>query len=185
MPKINRDEYNAAALDGGTFKEFCPGAYVGKIMAVRTEFDEYDFERREVVTRTADSDSAVMFVYDIAEGEFAGEFSRDYYASENKDFLHRVRYSWENLRDLKRFDIALKESNPGFNPEAAFDADNWDAYVGKLFGFVADGTHYTKDNGFDGWKNINVKPSYNDSNMVVGPKNMYLLFAFSVSISVI
>lgn len=158
MPKINRDEYNSTSISGGTFKEFCPGAYVGRITAVRTEFEEYDFERGGVVDKSADKDKAVMFVFDIAEGEFAGEFSRDYYADERKDFMHRVKYSWADLRDLKRFDTALKESNRGFDPEAAFDADNWQAYVGKLFGFVADGTRVTKDNGFDAWRNINVKP---------------------------
>ena len=161
MPKINRDEYNAASV-GGSFKEFCPGAYIGRIQAVRTEWEEMDWSMRERVTKTAETDKAVMFIFDIAEGEFAGEFSRDFYfvggkLDETKDFMHRVKYSWNDLRDLKRFDDALKASNPGFDPEAAFDADKWELYVGKLFGFVADGTHVTKDNGFDGWRNVHVK----------------------------
>lgn len=161
MPKINRDAYNNTTYGSG-FKPFCAGAYVGRIQAVRTSWEEMDWEVGQRVQRAAATDNAVMLVFDVAEGEFAGEFSRDFYMKNggidpDKDFMHWVKYSWADLRDLKRFDDALKASNPGFDPAAAFDADRWELYVGKLFGFVADGTVRTNDQGYDTWR-TNVKP---------------------------
>lgn len=167
MPKINRDAYNNTTYGSG-FKPFCAGAYVGRIQAVRTSWEEMDWDAGRRTQRTAESEQAVMFVFDIAEGEFEGEFSRDFYMKNgsvdpDKDFLHWVRYSWAldpktgEYKDLVRFDDALKASNPGFDPEPAFDADRWELYVGKLFGFVADGTVRTNDQGYDTWR-TNVKP---------------------------
>lgn len=155
MPKIDMEAYESA---GGGFKQLLPGAYVATVMQVVTEFEEMDWDLRERVTRTADNDQAVMFVFDIAEGEFCGEFSRDYYMEDgkpaaNKTWMHQFKYSWapESMRDFKRFNQVLEDSNPGFNVMAAFQADRWDMYVGKKFGIVLNGTVSTNDNGYDKW----------------------------------
>ena len=156
MPKIDHAEYEAATI-GGDFKEFCPGAYVVRIQAVRTSWEEMDWGIRERVERTSDEEKAVLLIWDVAEGEFEGEFSRGFYLDggepdQRKDFMHQVLYTWDDLGDLRQFNDALEKSNPGFDPMAAFEADRWDMYIGKQFGIVVDGTHYTKENGYDGWK---------------------------------
>lgn len=162
MPKINRAEYNNAKY-GDSFKQVTPGAYIVQIQAVRTSWDDMDWEQRKRREFSADTDQCVMFVYDIAEGELAGEYSRDFYMDgrgdldSSKDFMHWVKYSWDDLKNLKRFDDALRASNPGFDPEAAFDADRWELYVGKKFGVVIDGTVVTSERGYDQWR-LRVKP---------------------------
>lgn len=154
MPKIDRNEYNSAQeSQGGGFKQLVPGAYVVRIQAVRTEW----YDNWNKVDKRADQERMVWFVFDIAEGEFAGEFSRDFYMRDgrldpNKDFMHQAAYGWYNLGKLKLFDRVLRESNPGFDPEAAFDADRWELYVGKCFGVVLNGTVTTNDNGYDQWR---------------------------------
>ena len=163
MPKIDMQAYEAAS-DGG-FKQLLPGAYVVSIMKVLDEFEEMDWDLGARVLRTAEKDRAVMLVFDIAEGEFAGEFSRDYYMdgdepAENKCWMHQMRYSWDdepNYRDFKRFNSVLQASNPGFDPMAAFTADKWDLYVGKRFGIVLNGTVSTNDDGYDRWT---LRPSW-------------------------
>ena len=156
MPKIDMEAYESAS--SGSFKQLTPGAYVVAIMQVLDEFEEMDWDVRERVTRTAEKDQAVMFVFDIAEGEFCGEFSRDYYMEDgkpapNKTWMHQFKYSWapESMRDFKRFNEVLEDSNPGFNVLAALEADKWDMFVGKKFGIVLNGTVSTNDNGYDKW----------------------------------
>lgn len=157
MPKIDMKEYNATDTAGG-FKQLVPGAYVVAIQAVRTEFEEMDWDLGDRVKRSADKDRAVMFVFDIAEGDFLGEFSRDFYLGvdgkldERKDWMHSVKYDWSDMRSFKRFNQALEESNPGFDTMAAFQADRWDMYVGKKFGLVLNGTVSTNDRGYDSWR---------------------------------
>lgn len=164
MPKIDKTEYeNAKYGNGGGFKPYTAGAYVGVIQAIRTSWEEMDWSVGKRVTKTADDDSAVLIVFDVAEGDCAGEFSRDFYMGADgqldprKDFMHSVVYSWADLRDLRRFDDALTASNPGFDVQAAFAADKWELYVGRKFGYVADGTVSTNERGYDQWR-VRVKP---------------------------
>ena len=172
MPKIDMQEYEAAS--SGSFKQLTPGSYVVSIMQVLDEFEEMDWDLHERVTRTAEKDKAVMFVFDIDEGEFAGEFSRDFYMEDgkpaaNKTWMHQMRYSWDNMADFKRFNMVLEESNPGFDPLAAVQADKWQLFVGKKFGLVLNGTVSTSDNGYDkwtlrpGWKPYSVEDVRNGS----------------------
>ena len=42
-------------------------------------------------------------------------------------------------------------SNPGFDALAAFEADKWPLFVGKLFGVVLNGTVRTNERGYDQW----------------------------------
>lgn len=158
MPKIDMAEYNATDASTGGFKQLVPGAYVVTIQAVRTQFEEMDWNIGERVLRDYDTDNCVLFVFDIAEGEFTGEFSREFYLGldgkldTRKDFLHSVKYDWSDLRSFKKFNQVIEDSNPGFNVMAAFNADKWDMYVGKQFGLVLNGTVSTNDRGYDTWK---------------------------------
>ena len=155
MPKIDMEEYNAASVGG--FKQLVPGRYVVIIQAVRKEFEEMDWDLGARVTKTVD-DKCVMFPFDIAEGPFCGEFSRDFYIGADgkldtkKDWMHEVKYHWDNIEDFKKFNQVLEASNPGFDVMAAFQADRWDMYVGKKFGLVLNGTVTTNDRGYDTWR---------------------------------
>lgn len=157
MPKIDKSAYAAAeAQQGGGFQQLEPGAYVVSIEAVRTDWDERDFQTGMNVHRTAAGDNCVLFVFDIAEGPMAGEFSRDFYMKDGKldprkDFMHQLKFGWWNLGELKARVEILAESNPGFDPMAAIEADMWQMFVGKRFGVVLDGTVKTNDRGYDQW----------------------------------
>ena len=122
MPKINHEEYNAteALGGGGEYKRMPAGGYVCTIQAVRTEITDYG---RKV--SLPDERQYVKLIYDIADGEFAGKFSDDYWAGEERDWGHQFFLSWKNLGALKNAIQCLDESNPGFDAMAAFEADNW------------------------------------------------------------
>lgn len=158
MPRIDRNAYETAEeKQGGGFAQPQPGAYVLQIQAVRTEWDENDFSTGLKVHKTADSDSSVLFIYDIAEGEFAGEYSRDFFMDggkldERKDWMHQTKYGWWDMGRLKLFNNVLKAWNPGFDALAALEADQWSMFVGKKFGAVLNGTVTTNDRGYDNWK---------------------------------
>lgn len=72
-------------------------------------------------------------VVDIAEGEFEGEFSRDFYAG--KPYAHRVLLSYKDsaLGMLKRTMSLFTASNPGFDAMAAWNGD-LSMFVGRLVG---------------------------------------------------
>lgn len=166
MPAFNNYNQTEAKFDTG-FNQPTPGAYVLKIVAVRTNWEEYDFNTGMRNTCTTQNDAAVIFVYDIAEGEFEGEYSRDFYLSggaydQNKDFLHQYKFYWGDLNNPKDaakakylLDCLSAPNNPGFDALAAFQADNWRLFIGQQFGAVLNGTVKTNDSGFDNW---NLKP---------------------------
>ena len=154
MPRIDMDEYNAASeSSGGGFAQMLPGAYVVRIQAVRTEGDT-----KSGGHWTSDEKKYVKLVYDIAEGEFAGKYSDDYFTDlkgnplEERDYAHCHYLSWKNMGYLKRQLNAITASNRGFDALAAFRADKWDMFVGKLFGVVLDGEVDTNDRGYDRWR---------------------------------
>ena len=158
MPRIDKNAYEQAEeKQGGGFVQPQPGAYVLKIQAVRTEWEEMNFKTGLRETHTAASDNCVLFVYDIDEGEFDGEYSRDFYMKDgqldpSKDFMHQVKYGWWDMGRLKLFNNVLIDCNPGFQPMPALENDQWNLFVGRRFGAVLNGTVTTNDNGFDNWR---------------------------------
>ena len=166
MPKFNNYEKTESKFDT-SFRQPTPDAYVLKIVAVRTEWQEYDFHTGTQQNCSTANDAAVIFVYDIAEGEYEGEYCRDFYLDDNgvfdkrKDFLHQYKFYWGDLNNPKDAAKAkyvldcLDESNQGFEAKPAFEADNWKLFINKKFGAVLNGTVKTNDQGFDNW---NLKP---------------------------
>ena len=154
MPKIDMNAYESATEtsgSGGSRPTFTAGAYVLRIQAVRTAW-----ETRNGLQRAEDR-KCVRIVFDVAEGDCAYMMSDDdFYAGEDNDFKHSCWLSWKNMGFLKRIMRVLAESNPGFDPMAAFQADRWDLFVGKLFGAVVDGEVDTNDRGYDRWRNLSV-----------------------------
>lgn len=154
MGLIDRKAYEAATESSGEggIRQLVPGAYVCTVQAVRTEGDtrsgHWDYRDKQYV----------KVVYDIAEGEFAGKYSEDYFVGfdgkplEEKDFAHSFFLSWKNYGFLKRRVRAFDESNPGFDALAAIDGEKFDLLVGKKFGVVLDGTVDLNDRGYDRWR---------------------------------
>ena len=87
--------------------------------------------------------------FSISPRAIAPAYSREFY--EDKDWLHRDYLSWKNVGFLKKKLRAFTESNPGFDALAAFQADKWEMFEGKLFGVVLDGEVSTNDYGNDRW----------------------------------
>lgn len=161
MPQFsNYDKVKGRFSEG--FQQLEPGAYVAIVQAVRHEWEERDFQtglNRACSTR---NDAAVLLIFDIAEGQFAGEFSRDYfmnggYLDASKDFMHQWRFTWgdlNNQKDAERTRYVLDTftaCNPGFDALAAFNADNFGLFVGKKFVVLLNGTVKTNDRGYDQW----------------------------------
>jgi len=73
-------------------------------------------------------------IYDIAEGEFKGIYSEDYYKDEDKDFRHRIIVSYKNgnLSNVKRLIEVVEQSNPGLNWSGAPEELNG-ALLGAVF----------------------------------------------------
>ena len=136
-------EYEQATATTGEFAKMGAGGYVLAIQAVRLSGTDFNGKKIDYVTEK----QYVKFIYDVIEGEFAGRFSDDYWAGEDKDYGHRVYFSWKNMGAFKNFIQCLDESNPGFDALAAFDADNWALFIGKKFGAVFGEEEYRKNNG--------------------------------------
>lgn len=145
MPKINMQDYeNAEVRTGGEFQKMPAGGYIATIQAVRTDGPaSYGKGRVDYVN----SKQYVKLIYDIAEGEFAGKFSDDYWAGEDKDYGHCIYLSWKNMGAFKGNIQALDASNPGFDALAAFEADNWMMFIGKKVGIVVGEEEYRANNG--------------------------------------
>lgn len=163
MPQIpNAQNVVATDVSDGGFEQPKPGRYVLRIQEVRTSWSERDFKTGLDKNCSTANDSAVLFVYDIADGEFAAEYSRDFFYQNgvldpSKDFLHQYKLYWGDLADQKAAGEILgllnkiSASNPGFDAYAAFAADQWQLFKGKLFGVVMNGTVKTNDRGYDNW----------------------------------
>ena len=130
MPNINLD--NVKAIDvTADYKRLSPGGYVVKIVDIQPEDEHQRF----------------WIVFDIAEGDDAGFYASEY--GIKNPWTHRVLVSYKDtaLGVLKgRFNL-LASCNPGFDPEAAFRADAWDLFNGKLFGLIVGAEEYESNTG--------------------------------------
>lgn len=154
MPYIDMNEYNKAEAKqgGGGIEQMEPGVYELMIQAVRLKWTKADGTETDGLAK-----KTVAFVYDIASGDFAFKYSDPYFMDwdgkpdPEKDFMHREFVSWSNLDYLKgKFEV-LEACNPGFDPLAAFQADQWDMFVGKKFYAIIDGTVTLNAKGYDKW----------------------------------
>jgi len=144
MPKIDKNEYEAAeSMGGGEYQRMTAGGYIVAVQAVRTKGKNSSGRDIDYVTEN----QYVKFIYDVIEGDFAGKFSDDYWADESKDWGHQFYLSWKNLGALKNAIQCLDESNPGFDAMAAFEADKWEMFVGKKFGIVLGEEEYRANDG--------------------------------------
>ena len=151
MPKLNETFDNAqeSTAGGGEFKRMEPGIYECIIVGIDTEWET------RAGLQKADERQCVRVRLDVAEGEFAGEFSRDFYL--DKPWMRSIFMSWSEraLGMLKHTLKALDEANPGFDSRAAFEADQWMLFIGKKCRVLWNGTERTSDRGYT---NVNVRP---------------------------
>ena len=143
MPKINMQEYEAAEAMSGERARMGAGGYVVIIQAVRTEGTDGMGRRIDYVN----AKEYVKLIYDVAEGDFAGKFSDEYWSGTDKDYGHQIFMSWKNMGALKNTINCLDESNPGFDAMAAFEADKWELFIGKKLGIVVGEEEYRANDG--------------------------------------
>ena len=143
MPKIDKNEYENASATGGEYQRMTAGGYVCRIQAVRTKGTDYYGKEIDYVTEK----QYVKLIWDVAEGDFAGKFSDDYWTGEDKDWGHQVYMSWKNMGALKNAITCLEDSNPGFDAMAAFEADKWELFIGKQIGLVLGEEEYLGNDG--------------------------------------
>lgn len=122
-----------ASTDGG-FEKLPAGPYVAKIV------DMVD----------NDSKQYVELVFDIAEGEHAN-FYGDKWGKEHP-FAHHIFLSYKDtaLGMLKGRLQAIQESNPGFDPFAAWDAGRLDMFNGRILGINLQEEEYERNDGDTG-----------------------------------
>lgn len=141
MPKVfSREEYETAksTAGDGEYRRMPAGGYVCAIQAVRSKGIGVDYVRDK---------QYVKLIWDVVDGEFAGKFSEDYWAGEDKDYGHQCYLSWKNPKAAERALVCIEESNPGFDAFAAFDADKWELFVGKKLGLVLGEEEYLANDG--------------------------------------
>lgn len=131
MPNINIPKTDQIGDAGGSFKKLEPGAYVVRVVQCNWKADKEYFE----------------LVYDIAEGPQAGYYS-DAWGVEHP-YAHRIVMSYKEtaLNMLAGRFNAIDASNPGFSSEAAFKADRFDFFVGRIFGVNLQEEEYQKADG--------------------------------------
>lgn len=119
MRSVNFNEVEATT-EGSTYQQLPAGAYVCSIMAME------DFADKEYVRMTVD----------IIQGEHANYFSDKFYA--DKPWSHSIVLSYKDkaLGMLKGRLQTIAGCNPGFDPEAAWNAGNLNMFVGKAVGVV-------------------------------------------------
>lgn len=129
MRNINWTEVTAST-DGG-FAKLPAGPYVATIV------DMIDNASREYVE----------LVYDIAEGEHKGYYSDDW--GRQHPYAHHLFLSYKDsaLGMLKGRLEAIQQSNPGFDPFAAWDAGNLSMFMGKLLGINLQEEEYERNSG--------------------------------------
>jgi len=150
MPKLDMKAYEAAEeskADGGD-KRMEPGVYPCIITGVQTEWETRNG------TKSAKNDQCVRLIVDVEEGEFAGEFQRDFY--QGREWIHAVYMSWKPkaLGLLKHTFASFDEANPGFDSMAAFESDKWTLFIGKKCLVSFNGNERTNDRGYT---NVNVR----------------------------
>ena len=89
----------------------------------------------------------VEVVYDIAEGEHADYYSDDW--GKTHPYAHHFFLSYKDkaLGMLKGRLEAISESNPGFDPFAAWDAGRTDIFIGRLVGINLQEEEYERNDG--------------------------------------
>ena len=122
------------ASTDGDFEKLPAGPYVAKIV------DMVD----------NDSKQYVELVFDIAEGEHAN-FYGDKWGKEHP-FAHHIFLSYKDtaLGMLKGRLQAIQESNPGFDPFAAWDAGRLDMFAGRILGINLQEEEYERSDGETG-----------------------------------
>lgn len=144
MPKLDQTFDNAQESTAQEFRSMEPGAYMCRVQAVRTEWTDAAGKRW-----TSDDKNYVKLILDIAEGENEGRFSDDYWQGSDKDWGHTLFMSWTEraLGMLKHTFSAFDEANAGFDARAAFEADRWEMFVGKLLLVAWSGQEYESNTG--------------------------------------
>ena len=128
MPRIDLTNIKESA-GGGAF-DVEPGGYV----AVVIDYDEQQ-ERKYV-----------KFSFDIAEGP-----SRGIYAKSQWPIGDVMSWKSENALGMTKHKLhVFADSNPGFDTNAAFQTDDWGAFVNRLVGIVVRERIYTKKDGSEG-----------------------------------
>ena len=108
--------------NGGTgFKKLPADGYVVSIQKI-----EDDATRERLIV-----------TYDVAYGDYTGYFANDeFYA--DKPYAHQflASYSQKAERLFAGFLKSIEASNPGFDPYAAVDREQWQLFNGKFVGIV-------------------------------------------------
>lgn len=109
---------NVTASGDGDFKRLPAGPYVVRIVKME------DVPAKEYVE----------LIFDIAEGEYANYYSDSWGIAH--PWAHHIFLSYKDtaLGMLKGRLEAIQDSNPGFDPFAAWDAGRFDMFIGRVFG---------------------------------------------------
>jgi len=125
---------NVTATSDGGFTQLPAGPYVARLTALE------DKEGKEYVE----------VVFDIAEGEHAGYYSDEW--GKSHPYAHHFFMSYKDkaLGMLKGRLDAIAKSNPGFDPEAAWNAGRLDMFVNRIVGINLQEEEYRRNDGETG-----------------------------------
>lgn len=129
MRSVNWNNITASSDSG--FTQLPAGPYVARLVSLE------DNEQKEYVE----------VVFDIAEGEHAGYYSDDW--GQSHPYAHHFFMSYKDkaLGMLKGRLQAIADSNPGFDPEAAWNAGRLDMFTNRLVGINLQEEEYKRSDG--------------------------------------
>ena len=132
MRSVNWENINASSDSG--FTPLPAGPYVARMTELK------DNEEKEYVE----------VIYDIAEGEHANYYSDEW--GKSHPFAHHFFMSYKDsaLGMLKGRLDAIAKSNPGFDPEAAWNAGRLDMFVNRIVGINLQEEEYERNDGDTG-----------------------------------
>lgn len=125
------DWNNITATSDGEYSTLPAGGYVAKIV------DMIDNDSKEYVE----------LIWDINEGEHKDHYSDDW--GKEHPYAHHIFLSYKEkaLGMLKGRLEAIRDSNSGFDPFAAWDAGRLDMFRGRLLGINLQEEEYEKRDG--------------------------------------
>jgi len=148
MPKTDFTGVTASDPNAqSSYTEMGAGAYI--VTSTAAYPDSFKFKRRDGVEQEV---LQLRLVFDIAAGEFQGEYSDEWGKDPAHDFAHSVaiRYDTGAAKLLGIFEkLAGGEAREVERLQEAWNTDDWAAFKGLTFGLAAGAQHYTNNAGYE------------------------------------
>lgn len=147
MPKTNFAGATATAPSANAIQDMGAGAYIVKVTNAYP--DSYKFRTKSGVEVEV---LQVRLVFDVAAGEYEGEYADEWGRDPSNDWAHSVaiRFDTKPGTLLWYFEkLTGGEAREVKKLSEAWNTDDWASFKGLTFGLAAGAMHYTNSAGYD------------------------------------